>query len=86
MSDVPQSTSVIQFDDFARVEMKVGTVIKAEAHPNADKLLVLQIDLGGEQRQILSGIKAWYTPESLVGSQVVVVTNLAPRVMRGLDS
>ena len=53
------------------------------AHPNADKLLVLQIDLGGERRQICAGLRQHYTPELLVGKQIVVVANLAPRTMRG---
>jgi tRNA-binding protein len=76
----------ITFDDFLKVQMRVATVTKAEPHPNADKLLVLQIDLGDEQRQIIAGIRAYYQPEQLVGKQIVVVTNLAPRAMRGLDS
>lgn len=84
MSETP--AGVIQFDDFAKVELRVGTVLKAEPHPNADKLLVLQVDLGDQQRQILAGIRAFYAPEAMVGKQVVVVANLAPRAMRGLES
>jgi methionyl-tRNA synthetase len=76
----------IQFDDFQKVELRVGTVLKAEAHPNADKLLVLQVDLGTEQRQVIAGMRAYYTPEEIVGKQIIVVTNLAPRQMRGLES
>lgn len=86
MSDAVQPTNVIQFEDFAKVDLRVATVLKAELHPNADKLLVLQVDLGTEQRQILAGIKAFYAPETLVGRQVIVVANLAPRAMRGLES
>lgn len=81
------STSFIQFDDFSKVDLRVGTVLKAEPHPNADKLLVLQVDLGGGQtRQILAGIRAYYQPEQLIGRQIIVVANLAPRAMRGLES
>jgi methionine--tRNA ligase beta chain len=61
-------------------------VIEAREHPNADKLLVLKVDLGNEQRQICAGIKAYYSPEQLVGRDIVIVANLAPRMMRGLES
>ena len=73
----------ITYDDFAKLELKVATIVEAKVHPNADKLLVLQIDLGGEKRQICAGIKAYYAPEQLVGKQVVVVANLEPRPLRG---
>jgi len=72
------------YDDFAKLELKVATVVECKIHPNADKLLLLQIDLGGEdKRQICAGIRADYQPEQLVGKQVVVVANLEPRTMRG---
>lgn len=73
----------ITYDDFAKLELKVATIVEAKFHPNADKLLVLQIDLGGEKRQICAGIKAYYPPETLVGKQVIVVANLEPRPLRG---
>jgi tRNA-binding protein len=73
----------INYDDFAKIELKVATVLEAKPHPNADKLLVLQIDLGEEKRQICAGIKAYYTPEQLVGKQIIVVANLEPRTLRG---
>lgn len=74
----------ITYDDFAKVELKVATVLECVAHPNADKLLVLQIELaGGEKRQICAGLRAHYQPEQLIGRQIVVVANLAPRMMRG---
>lgn len=85
MSDSP-TPETIQFDDFAKVQLRVGTVTQAEAHPNADKLIVLQVDLGDETRQILAGIRGYYEPEALVGTQIVIVANLAPRTMRGLES
>jgi methionyl-tRNA synthetase len=79
---VPTSNT-IQYDDFAKLELRVATVVECKAHPNADKLLVLQIDLGGERRQICAGLRQHYQPEQLVGKQIVVVANLAPRQMRG---
>ncbi len=75
--------NVIQYDDFAKLELRVATVLECKAHPNADKLLVLQIDLGTEKRQICAGLRQHYPPEQLVGKQIVVVANLAPRTMRG---
>jgi len=76
----------ITYDDFCKLDLRVGTIVEVAEHPNADKLVVLQVDLGGERRQLLAGIKAYYSPEALLGQQIVVVTNLAPRKMRGLES
>lgn len=76
----------IDVDDFAKVELKVGTIVSCEKHPKADRLLVEQIDLGDEKRQIVSGIAKYYQPEDLVGKQVVVVTNLKPVKLRGVES
>ncbi|MEY8256191.1 methionine--tRNA ligase [Erysipelotrichaceae bacterium 66-17] len=76
----------ISIDDFAKVELKVGTIVKCEPHPKADRLLVEQIDLGNEVRQIVSGIAEHYKPEDLVGRQVIVVTNLKPVKLRGVES
>jgi methionyl-tRNA synthetase len=64
----------------------VAQIAVAERIPKADKLLHLEVDLGSERRQILSGIAEWYTPEELLGRRIVVITNLAPRKMRGLES
>lgn len=72
--------------DFQQIDLRVATVIAAEHHPNADRLLVLRIDLGTEQRQIVAGIRASYEPEALVGKQIVVVANLEPAVLRGVES
>jgi methionyl-tRNA synthetase len=77
---------MISIDDFRKVELKVATVKSAEPHPNADKLIVLQVDLGSEQRQICAGIRNHYTPEELVGKQIVVVANLETAKLRGLES
>ncbi|QQE12657.1 methionine--tRNA ligase subunit beta [Planctomycetota bacterium] len=76
----------ITFDDFMKIDLRVATIIEAEFHPNADRLLKLQIDLGEEKRQICAGIKGHYEPEDLVGKQIVVVANLAPRKIRGEES
>jgi tRNA-binding protein len=73
----------ITYDDFIKLELRVATVVECVAHPNADRLLVLQIDLGGEKRQICAGIRAFYPPEQMVGKQVIVVANLEPREIRG---
>ena len=80
--DTTQTT--INYDDFAKLDLRVATVIECKPHANADKLLVLQIELaGGERRQICAGLRQHYEPEQLVGKQIVVVANLAPRQMRG---
>lgn len=77
----------ITIDDFSKIELKVGTVLKCEKHPNADKLLVSQIDIGEDQpRQIVSGIAELYKPEEFVGRKVVVVSNLKPAKIRGVES
>jgi methionyl-tRNA synthetase len=76
----------ITIDDFAKVELRVAQIKVAERVPKADKLLRLEVDLGYEQRQILAGIAEAYTPESLVGRKIVIVANLAPRKLRGLES
>ena len=76
----------IQFDDFAKIDLKVGTIITAEKVEKADKLLKLAVDLGTETRTIVSGIALHFNPEDIIGKQVVVVANLAPRKMRGIES
>jgi methionyl-tRNA synthetase len=76
----------ISIDDFAKIELRVAQVKVAERVPKADKLLRLEVDLGYETRQILAGIAESYTPESLIGRKVVIVANLAPRKLRGLES
>ncbi|HTD55955.1 MAG TPA: methionine--tRNA ligase subunit beta, partial [Silvibacterium sp.] len=81
-----QSSEKITIDDFAKVELRVAQIKVAERVPKADKLLRLEVDLGYEQRQILAGIAEAYAPESLIGRKVVIVANLAPRKLRGLES
>jgi methionyl-tRNA synthetase len=80
------SPQVISIDDFAKVELRVAQILVAERVPKADKLLRLEVDLGYEKRQILAGIAQFYEPEKLVGRKIVIVANLAPRKMRGLES
>ena len=76
----------IVYDDFAKLDLRVGTIVAAEKVDKADKLLKLSIDLGSEQRTIVSGIALHFKPEEIIGRQVVVVANLAPRKMRGIES
>lgn len=78
---------MINYDDFAKVELKVGTVLEAEEVEGSKKLIKLKVDLGEEEpRQILAGVKQWYKPEDLIDKQVVVVANMEPRMMMGLES
>jgi tRNA-binding protein len=76
----------ITYDDFAKLELRIAKVLEARAHPNADKLMLLQIDVGDTQKQIVAGIRQHYTPEQLVGRLIVVVNNLAPAMLRGETS
>ena len=76
----------ITIDDFKKVELKVAKVLSAEPIEGSEKLLKLQVDLGSEQRQILSGIAKYYAPAELVGRSIVIIANLAPRQMMGLES
>ncbi len=76
----------ITIDEFRRVDLRVGTITGAEAHPRADRLLVLRVDLGDEKRQLVAGIRNHYAPETLIGKQIVVVANLAPAMLRGVES
>jgi methionyl-tRNA synthetase len=87
---MPKET--ISYDDFARIDIRIGTVIAAEMVPETDKLIKCTVDFGDEadgglgRRTIVSGIAAWKTPESLVGRQLPYIVNLAPRVLRGVES
>jgi methionine--tRNA ligase beta chain len=82
----PQAGNLITFDDFAKVQLRVAKVLEAIEHPKADKLLLLKVDIGGEQRQVVAGIRGYYQPQDLVGKNVVIVANLQPRMMRGFES
>ncbi len=85
-ASVPAANEKISIDDFAKIELRVGMVKVAERVPKADKLLRLEIDIGTEVRQVLAGIAEAYAPETLVGRKVVIVANLAPRKLRGMES
>jgi methionyl-tRNA synthetase len=86
-ADAVGVTNFIEIDDFAKVDLRVGQVLSAERIPKADKLLLLKIDLAEEQpRQVLAGIAQYYEPEKLIGRKIVVVANLKPRKLRGLES
>ena len=76
----------IVYDDFGKLDLRIGTITTAEKVEKADKLLKLQVDLGFETRTIVSGIAQHFSPESLLNKQVIVVANLAPRKMRGIES
>src|SRR5580658_10196380 len=77
------ASNTITIDDFAKLQLRVATVLQCVPHPNADKLLVLQVDLGDEKRQICAGLRGHIDPASVLGKQIVIVANLAPRMMRG---
>lgn len=76
----------ITYDDFDKIDFRVGTIVKAEKHPKADKLLVFQVKLGTELRQVISGVAGSFKPEEMVGKKVIVVANLKPRQLRGMES
>jgi methionine--tRNA ligase beta chain len=76
----------IEYTEFAKLELRVAKVLEARPHPNADKLLLLQIDVGDVQKQIVAGIRQHYTPEQLVGKEIIVVNNLKPTMIRGETS
>lgn len=84
--DAKPARPEISFDDFAKIDLRIGTIFSAEKVEKADKLLKLEVDLGTEKRTIVSGIALHYRPEDLIGKQVMVVVNLAPRKMRGIES
>ena len=85
-SAAPAVSPTISIDDFIKIDLRVAQIVVAERIPKADKLLRLEVDLGYERRQILAGIAEYYAPETLIGRKVVIVANLAPRKMRGLES
>ena len=85
-TEAPAPKAEITYDDFAKMDLRVGTIIKAEKVEKADKLLKLELDMGTEKRTVVSGIAMHFKPEDIVGKQVTVVANLAPRKMRGIES
>jgi methionyl-tRNA synthetase len=77
---------MIEFEDFEKLDLRVAEVLSVEDHPNADKLYVLKVDLGDEQRQIVAGLKQYYKPEELKGKKLVMIANLKPIKLRGVES
>ena len=77
---------MISFDEFKKVEMKVAEVLEVKDHPDADKLYVMKIKIGEEEREIVAGIKPFYKPEELIGRQIVAAINLEPAKIRGVES
>ncbi len=86
ISRVAPQKETITYEDFAKLDMRVGTIIEAEKMPKANKLLVLKVDTGVDVRTIVSGIAESFTPEEVVGKRVTVLVNLAPRALRGVES
>ena len=80
---LPEGVACCTYDDFAKIRLTVAEIIKAEGHPNADRLLTLRLRLGDREKQICAGIRGWYDPETLIGKRIVVVDNLEPRKLRG---
>ncbi len=80
------SESLVSFDEFKRIRLKVGKVLEAERIPGSKKLLKLIIDLGDEKRQVIAGLAPWYSPEEFIGKHVIVVTNLEPKKLMGYES
>ncbi|MHC4808903.1 MAG: hypothetical protein ACYTEV_00870 [Planctomycetota bacterium] len=84
MPETVAAKAPISFEDFIKLDLRVATITAAEPHPNADRLLKIQLDDGTpDGRQVCAGIRAWYDPASLVGTQVIICANLEPRKIRG---
>ena len=81
-----QSTNLISIDEFKKLDLRIGTITDIKDHPNADKLFVLQVDLGDEKRQLVAGLKGIYNAEDLKGKQIVVSCNLEQKELRGVKS
>lgn len=83
---VAETKPLITYETFSQLDLRIATVLEAREHPNANKLLLLKIQVGDAVKQIVAGIKAHYAPETLVGSQIVIVNNLEPAMLRGEES
>ena len=77
---------MVTYEEFRKVELKVARIQEVMEHPNADKLYVIKIDLGDSQKQIVAGIRNFYKPQDLLGKQIVVIANLEPALIRGVES
>ena len=85
--ETEETNTFIEFDDFMKVQLKVGEIVEADKHPNADRLLALKVEVGEDRpRSIVAGIAAKYEPADLVGKKIVIVANLKPRKLRGVMS
>ena len=84
--NIKEEEDFITIDDFAKIQFKVAEITEVLEHPKADKLLILKLKLGEETRQVVSGIKEYYSPEDLVGKKVIIVANLKPIKLRGEES
>jgi methionyl-tRNA synthetase len=76
----------ISFDEWKKVDLRIAKIIDVRDHPNADKLYVIRVSLGNEERTIVAGIKPWYKKEELIGKKIVIVANLQPKNLRGIES
>lgn len=86
MKNIPAPKDLINFEEFSKTDIRIGTIVNAEKMPKADKLLVLKVDVGTDVRTIVSGIAEYFSPEEVIGKSVAVLTNLAPRNLRGVES
>lgn len=77
---------MVSFEDFKKMDIRIAQIKEVKPHPNADKLFVINIDIGGADRQIVAGIKNFYEPKDLIGKKVVVIANLEPATIRGVES
>jgi methionyl-tRNA synthetase len=82
----PEGVALISIDDFFKTKLVTAEVVQAEPHPKADRLLVLQLKVGDKTKQIVSGIRQFYTPEQMIGKTIILVDNLQPTKLRGVDS
>jgi tRNA-binding protein len=76
----------ITIEEFKRLDLRVGLILEARPHPNADRLIILRVDVGDQQKQLVAGLRTWYRPEELVGKYVIVLNNLKPAIFRGEPS
>ena len=85
-AECPEKITRVKFDDFAKLDIRVGKIVEAEKVPGAEKLLKLIIDFGNQKRQIVAGIAEFYSPEQLKGKQIPAIVNLEPRKFKGIES
>lgn len=81
-----ESPELVPYEYFSKLDVRVAEVLEARAHPNADKLLLLKVKVGEKEKQIVAGIRKYYEPEKLIGTQITIINNLEPAVLRGEES